>query len=119
MVLFAEAPTISSDLQCRCRSVWILNSRMQGTGFAGSLHSRIQNPNCPASYQCAAAQTGRRNNALNKAAFAGLELLQALSPSPLSSEPAEPGMPEGPSTGLSNFFPLYKQTLYSNNERLD
>ena len=50
---------------------------------------------------------------LNKAAFAGLELLQALSPSPFLQSRWNGGCQRGPvHTGLSNFLPLYKQTLY-------
>ena len=47
----ANAPFFPSS-QCRCTAFSILNSRMQGTGFAGSSHSRIQNRKGRASLHC-------------------------------------------------------------------
>ena len=45
----------SPSSQCRCTAFSILNSRMQGTGFAGSSHSRIQNRKGRASLHCSGA----------------------------------------------------------------
>ena len=59
-----DTATFFPDSQCRCTAFSILNSRMQGTGFAGSSHSRIQNRKGRASLQSRVKQRAgmcRRN----------------------------------------------------------
>ena len=57
---------------------------------------------------------------LNKAAFAGLELLQALSPSPFLQSLRNQGCQRDQVLASPIFLlPLHKQTLYFNNRRLD